>query len=135
VKTHPFHLVHVNYYCKHGGGRYLGCEIALAEFSFVDGVRKTYHAFMNPGEIPVGYAFLATKHATETHLIPLLPDGFGSESEHLDGEETKTPPLYTRPGGIDAAESIWRQLHESPGPYMNAGRDSFRYFTSSGMQA
>jgi hypothetical protein len=36
LKTHPFHLVHVNYYCKHSSGRYLGCEIALAEFSFVD---------------------------------------------------------------------------------------------------
>jgi hypothetical protein len=84
LKTHPFHLVHVNYYCKHGSGRYLGCEIALAEFSFVDGVRKTYHAFINPGQIPVGYASVAPKRATETHLIPLPPDSFGSESNHLE---------------------------------------------------
>jgi hypothetical protein len=54
LKTQPFHLVHVSYYYKHGSGRYLECEIALTEFSFVDGVRKTYNAFINPGEIPVG---------------------------------------------------------------------------------
>jgi hypothetical protein len=54
LKTHPFHLAHVNYYCKHGSGRYLGCEITLAELSLVVNVRKTYHAFINPGEIPVG---------------------------------------------------------------------------------
>jgi hypothetical protein len=77
LKTHPFHLVHVS-------GRYLRCEIAIAEFSFVDGVMKTYHAFINSCEIPVGYIFLATKRATETHLIPLPPDGFGSESDHLE---------------------------------------------------
>jgi protein maelstrom len=134
--------VHVNYYCRHGNGRYLGCEIALAEFSFVDGIRKTYHAFINPGEIPVGYAFLATKRATQTHLIPLPPDGFGSESEHLEifnnirsflmgenGEETKLPPLYTRPRDIDAVESVLRQLRESAGPCINSERDSFHVYS------
>jgi hypothetical protein len=108
----------------------------------VDGVRKTYHAFINPGHIPLGYAFLAFKRATETHLIPLPPDGFGCESDHLeilnnirlflmgeDGDETKLPPLYRRPGDIEAVGSVRWQLHERPGPYMNAGRDSFRVYS------
>jgi hypothetical protein len=106
LQTHPFRLEQDNYYCKHGRSRYLGCEIALAEFSFVDGVRKIYHALINPGEIHVSYAFLTTKRATETHLIPLPQDGFGSESDHLeilsiilflmeeDGDETELPPLH-----------------------------------------
>jgi hypothetical protein len=116
-------------------------------------LRKTYHPFINHGEIPVGYAFLATIRATETHLIPLPQDDFWSESDHLeilnnirlflmgeDGDETKLPPLYMRPGDIDAVESVLRQLHERPCPYMNAGTDSFRVysvncFTSSEMQA
>jgi hypothetical protein len=41
LKTHAFHLVHVSYYCKDRSGRYRGCEIALAELSFVDSVKKT----------------------------------------------------------------------------------------------
>jgi hypothetical protein len=74
----------------------------------VDGIRKIYHAFINPGDIPLGYAFIATKHAKETDLISLPPDGFGSDSDKLEilrniklflmgekGDETVLPPLYT----------------------------------------
>jgi hypothetical protein len=46
-----------------------------------------------------------------------------------DGDETKLPPLYTRPGDIDAVESVLRQLHERPGPHTNAGRDMFRVYS------
>jgi hypothetical protein len=58
------------------------------------------------------------EHGTETHVILLPPDGFGSESDNLeifkirlflmggDGDETKLPPLYTQPGDIDAVESF-----------------------------
>jgi hypothetical protein len=101
----------------------------------LDGVRKTYDAFINPGEIPVGYAFLATKHATETHLVPLPPNGFGSESDNLEilniilflmrKDRNETKPLDMHPGDINAVESTLWQLHEHPGPYMNAGRGMF----------
>ncbi|XP_023720650.1 protein maelstrom homolog [Cryptotermes secundus] len=142
LKTHLFHLVHVNHYCKDSSGRYLGCEIALAEFSFVDGVRKTFHSFINPGEIPVGYAYLATKRATKTHVIPLPPDAFGSVSDQLeilnkirlfvigeDRDKTKLPPLYTRPRDINAVKSVLWQLNESVGPHMNSWRDRFRVYS------
>jgi hypothetical protein len=46
-----------------------------------------------------------------------------------DGDETELPPLYTRPGDIDAVESVLRQLYERPSPYTNAGRDSFRVYS------
>jgi hypothetical protein len=81
-KTHPFHLVHINYSCEHRSGRYLGPEITLVEFSFVDGIRKPFHAYINHGNIPLAYAFQATKRARKTYRIPLPPDGFGSESYH-----------------------------------------------------
>ncbi|XP_033608862.1 protein maelstrom homolog [Cryptotermes secundus] len=138
LKTHLFHLVHVNYYCKDSSGRYLGCEIALAEFSFVDGVRKSLHTFINPNQIPLGYAYLETKPATGIHLIALPADDFGSESDHLemlgnirlflmgeDGDKTNLLHLYMRPGDIKAVESVLWQLNERPGLHMNAGRDSF----------
>ncbi|XP_023727518.1 protein maelstrom homolog [Cryptotermes secundus] len=142
LKTHLFHLVHVNYCCKDRSGRYLGCEIALVEFSFVDGVTNNFHAFINPGDIPLGYASQAFKHATETHPIPLPPDGFGSESHHQeilsnirfflmgeDGDETNLPPLYTSPGDIEAVESVLCLLNEHPGQQMNAGRDNFHVYS------
>jgi hypothetical protein len=81
-KTHPFHLAHIKYSCDHSSGKYLGSEITLVEFSFVDGIRNTFHAYINDGNIPPAYAFQATKRARKTYLIPFPPDDFGSESNH-----------------------------------------------------
>jgi hypothetical protein len=94
-------------------------------------------AFINPGDITFDYAFMATKHAKETHLIPLPPHGFGSDSDKLEilrniklflmgtkGDKIGLPPLYTRPDDIDAVESFLRQLHEG-----NVGRDMFRLYS------
>jgi protein maelstrom len=132
LQTHPFQPGARQLLLQAWQWQVPGVQIALVEFSFVDGVRKIY---------PVGYTLLATKRATETHLIPLPPDGFGSEFGRLeilkniglflmgeDGDETKLSPMYTRPGDIDAVESDLRQLHERPGPYTNAGRDMFRVY-------
>jgi hypothetical protein len=148
LKNHPFHLVHVNYYCKHSSGRYLGCEIAIAEFTLMDGSTRTFNAFINPGDIPIGYAFAATKRSARTHRMPLplpLPlDRFGSESDHpqifnniisfLTAEsedKTKLPRLYTRPRDISAVVSVLRQLSTSALPYMNEGRCTFRVYPAS----
>jgi hypothetical protein len=48
----------------------------------VDGIRKTFHAYINHGNIPLAYAFQAAKRARKTYIITLPPDGFGSESYH-----------------------------------------------------
>lgn len=37
---------------------YTPCELALSEFSFVDGVRRVYHTLINPGEyMTAGFVF------------------------------------------------------------------------------
>jgi hypothetical protein len=37
---------------------YIPCEMALAEFTFVDGVRRVYHTLINPGECMIaGFMF------------------------------------------------------------------------------
>jgi hypothetical protein len=46
-----------------------------------------------------------------------------------DGDETNLPPLYTRPGDINAVESVLWQLNEGPGQHMNAGRENFRVYS------
>jgi hypothetical protein len=78
-----------------------------------------FHAFINPGDIPLGYAFEATKHTRKTHRMPLPPDCFGSESDNpeilnniksflmgADADESHLPPLYTLPSDIDALKSV-----------------------------
>jgi hypothetical protein len=60
-----------------------GCELAIAEFTLMDGIIRTFNAFINPGDILIGYSYAATKRSAKTHRRPFPPDGFGSESDHL----------------------------------------------------
>jgi hypothetical protein len=144
LKTHPFHLAHVNYYCKYGSGRYLECEIALVEFSFVEGIRKTFHTLIYPGDFPLGYASEATEHARKTHCMPLPTDGFGREASHpevlsniksflvgANGDETHLPPLCTRPCDIDPVESVLWHMDGRSQPRRNAGKHLFRVYSVS----
>lgn len=117
--TSPFHIAHVNYFCEFADGTYNACEIAVAEFTFADGVRKTYHTLIDPGAIPVGYNFEAEQRSATTHNIPLPPRDFGGETNYetivfnikqlLMGDnrsEAELPPLYSRPDDIHAVESV-----------------------------
>jgi hypothetical protein len=70
LPTYTFYLIHVNYYCHQENGTYTPCELALAEFSFVDGVRRVYHTLMNPGEgITAGFLFGFAVHCPK-HAVP-----------------------------------------------------------------
>lgn len=119
LTTYPFHIAHVNYFCELRNGTYTACEMAIAEFTFADGVRKTYHTLINPGAVPVGFTFEAEQHSTETHNIPLPPTDFGGETNYQkivrnikqllmgeNGNESKLPPLYARPSDIDVVNSV-----------------------------
>jgi len=55
LQTHPFYLIHVNYYCRQENGMYTPCEIAIAEFNFLVGVKKVYHTLINPGEYTITF--------------------------------------------------------------------------------
>lgn len=46
-------------------------EIGLVEFSLRDGIRKIYHAFIDPGQIPIGYFSAAKHHSADSHQLPI----------------------------------------------------------------
>lgn len=129
LTTYPFHVVHVNYFCELRNGTYSACEIAVAKFTFADGVKKTYHALIDPGAIPVGYTFLAELHSADTHNIPLPPNDFGGEGNYQkvlfnikqllmeeDGTKSKLPPLYSRPSDIDVVKTVLREFQKCVDP-------------------
>lgn len=49
LKEHAFYLIHVNYFCKTDHDEYLPAEIAISEFSLLNGVHKFFHRFLSPG--------------------------------------------------------------------------------------
>jgi hypothetical protein len=136
LKTYRFHIMHVNYYCKVTNGVYIPCEIAIAEFNLTDGITKTYHTLINPGDIPFGYTFEAQTHAAETHGIPLPPENFDGESNYLkilsniklflkadDRNETNPHPVYSQTSDVEAVESILCALTKAAYP---AQKGTFR---------
>lgn len=123
MTNYLFHVIHVNYYCRQESGVYTPCEIALAEFNFSEGVRRTYHTLINPGQIPLGYKFEADKLSAETHQIPVPPEEFGGETDYykiltnvkrfvmgMNGKDLY--PYYTHPNSIDAVKSVLSKLQE-----------------------
>jgi len=60
----------------------LPAEIAFAKFSLKEGIMDTLHLEINPGELPVGSAFIAQSISESTHRYPLPPECFG-ESNYL----------------------------------------------------
>ncbi|KAJ9575906.1 hypothetical protein L9F63_007218 [Diploptera punctata] len=123
LTTYPFHIIHVNYYCRQENGVYTPCEIALAEFNFAEGVRRTYHTLINPGQIPLGYKYEAVSLSKETHQIPVPPDEFGGETDYYKvftnvkrfvmGKKGKYLfPYYTRQDSVDAVKSVLSKLQE-----------------------
>ncbi|KAJ8681339.1 hypothetical protein QAD02_017126 [Eretmocerus hayati] len=107
VQDLKFHIVHVNYsYCRirenMSEPEYYPAELAIAEFSLLSGVTRTYHKLIR-SVIHTGYAAMATEHSGNTHQIPR---DLGESDYQLIWTEIceflmkgsvggKLPPLYT----------------------------------------
>jgi len=141
LQTFQFYLIHVNYFCRQENGMFTPCEIALAEFNFLEGNKRVYHTLINPGTIPLGYKYEAATHSQQTHRIPVPPEEFGGETEYVKilydikqfllgtpGSVLDVPPLYTLPNCEDAVKNILWRLGESESGDLNAP-SMFRVYT------
>ncbi|PSN48553.1 hypothetical protein C0J52_05910 [Blattella germanica] len=121
LSSFPFHIIHLNYFCKQENGMYTPCEIALARFNLQEGIDKTYHTLIDPGDIPLGYKFEASTISKETHQIPVPPDQYGGERDYYKiftsvkgfvSENKDVRPLYTHDTRIDAVRNVLERLQE-----------------------
>ncbi|XP_047115467.1 protein maelstrom homolog [Schistocerca piceifrons] len=106
LQTKIFYFMHVNYYCRVEEKQFIPCELAICQFNFALGAFNFYHTLINPGELPLGYAFEAKKRSDETHQIPLPPPSSAEKNYSKillnvvkfmkdDVEDGKFPPIYT----------------------------------------
>ncbi|CAI8040592.1 Protein maelstrom homolog [Geodia barretti] len=51
--------------------RYQPCEIALVDFTLHSGICRTFHRFIAPGPLPLGYRYEAQRCSEATHEIPI----------------------------------------------------------------
>ncbi len=118
-RTNTFHLIHANSLCKTSDGDVLPCEVAVVEFSVVDGVSRVFHAFVAPKQIPLGYAYEIRLKAERSH--GLEPD---SETSPLKCEAAKdykliAETLFDILGGADVIYATKENAEDASGVVAN----------------
>ncbi|KAK7871408.1 hypothetical protein R5R35_006109 [Gryllus longicercus] len=125
LRTHVFYFVHFNYYCQLDDGQYLVCEVAVAQFNLLHGVKDVYHTIIRQERIPTGYTYAAVKTLTETHQIPVpneLTEGeplrgniFSRIKQFLEQNRMANgylPPLYSLDEHVGVAQNVLSEMAE-----------------------
>ncbi|GLH10588.1 Protein maelstrom homolog [Gryllus bimaculatus] len=125
LRTHVFYFVHFNYYCQLDDGQYLVCEVAVAQFNLLHGVKDVYHTIIRQERIPTGYTYAAVKTLTETHQIPVpneLTEGeplrgniFSRIKQFLEQNRMANgylPPLYSHDEHVGVAQNVLSEMAE-----------------------
>ncbi|XP_037038857.1 protein maelstrom homolog [Bradysia coprophila] len=87
VQTNEYYFIAANIFCETGVNKYLPAEIALLKYTLQDGVIRTYHTFVNPETIPMGYKFIALELSETTHQLPLPPNAMGEKDFDIIQQE------------------------------------------------
>lgn len=138
--TKPIIFIMGNYFYKTHELVYSPAEIAISKFNIEKGLLKSYHTFVNPQVVQVGYAFEAKDRYERIHRLPPPPDAMGET--HFDkifasildilgikatdrypkGDEHR-PMVFIRKEDMPMIESILDQM-----AYDNPWRDMFDLF-------
>ncbi|KAL0878700.1 hypothetical protein ABMA27_003755 [Loxostege sticticalis] len=115
-----FYVIDVNYYCKTGSDYLIG-ESTVLRFNIQDGIKDHYHQILNPGHIPVGYAYDVKLGSQEIGLD--MPDETTKNPrevyetlayivDYLKQHETNAgmPPLYTMPDKVAPVQNFILQM-------------------------
>ncbi|XP_064651283.1 protein maelstrom homolog [Lineus longissimus] len=122
VINEKFYFIDFQTLCKTEEGDYLPVEMGLVEFTMKDGIRKTYHTFIDPGPIPLGYRFECQRTSDDTHKIPVAGFQF-AESNYRSiwiqlenfvnpgGENSYYPPIFCAEEKIEEVEYCMGWIH------------------------
>lgn len=72
IEDTPIYIASFNVLVATREGRYYPNEIGLVEYTLRDGIKDSYHCFVDPGKIPQGYSSDAKQHSEKYHQIPFI---------------------------------------------------------------
>jgi protein maelstrom len=103
--------------------RWLPCEIAIAEFSLIHGIHTTFHQFVDPGPIPMGYRYEAQSQSERTHMVPvegfelatknyrqLLTDLKSFTNQSVAGASPVCPLIFAKKDNVERVEYLLNWL-------------------------
>ncbi|XP_063828800.1 protein maelstrom homolog isoform X1 [Ostrinia nubilalis] len=117
-----FYVMDVNYYCKFNSDYLIG-ECTALRFNVKNGIKDQFHTMINPGPIPVGYAYDVKLGAQELGLD--MPDAITYKTlpyidtlaiivdylKHGLPTSSKTvPPIYTMPERVQPVLNFILQM-------------------------
>lgn len=129
-----------NYFYKTHELVYSPAEIAVSKFTIEQGLLKSYHTFVDPQTVQVGYAFEAKDRYERIHRLNPPPDAVGESNydnifasildilgikltdRYPQGDERR-PMVFIRKEDMPMIESILDQL-----AYDNPWREMFDLF-------
>ncbi|KAK8779725.1 hypothetical protein V5799_018938 [Amblyomma americanum] len=118
----PIYIVSTNILCEANGITY-PLEIAFIEYTIEKGFIRAFHRFINPGNIPLGFASAAKDHSENTHGIPIIgfEEGITDYRQFVQDlfeffritNEDQCPPIFTMRDHILQAEGCLRWIEEA----------------------
>ncbi|XP_077483399.1 protein maelstrom homolog [Amblyomma americanum] len=122
IKKSPVYIVSTNILCQANGITY-PLEIAVVEYTIEQGFIRAFHRFINPGNIPLGFASAAKDHSENTHGIPItgFEEGITDYRQFVQDfftflrvtNEDQCPPIFTMQGHIPQVEGCLRWIEEA----------------------
>ncbi|XP_068631257.1 protein maelstrom homolog [Battus philenor] len=120
ILTEDFYVMDVNYYCKTSTQYVIG-ESTVLRFNIKDGIKDNYHEIINPGSIPLGYAYDVKQGCMELGLD--MPDENVPRSnymqilaniiDYLKQKNTNSnvlPPIFTMPNMVLPVKDFFLQM-------------------------
>lgn len=81
IADQTYHFIAANYFCKTlTENVYVPAELALVRYSLADGCTRKFHTFVDPGQLPAGYAYDAVERCQTKHGIKPPPSATGERS-------------------------------------------------------
>lgn len=124
ILKEDFYVIDVNYYCK-AGNNFLIAESTVLRFNLTKGYIDCYPEMVNPGHIPIGYAFDVKQGCIDFGLK--MPDE-STKSDYMqilaniidylkqkDPSEKTLPPLYTMPDKVLPVQDFIQQMCQMTG--------------------
>ncbi|CAH2090143.1 unnamed protein product [Euphydryas editha] len=123
LTTMDIYLMDVNYFCT-VGDEYLIGETSLLRFNIQDGIKDTYHEFINPGYIPLGYSSQMREGCIEYGLIEPGESAISNGDymkvlahiidylKRADPNAKRLPPIFTMAEKVEPVQQFIYQMCE-----------------------
>ncbi|XP_057301629.1 protein maelstrom homolog [Hydractinia symbiolongicarpus] len=121
----------VSFVCLLEEPQYQPIEVSVVQFSLLHGIKKSWHKFINPGQIPLGYRYKAQQFSEENHKIPvegLAGPGdtytkvFDELHHFLSGGTRLIPPIFAKASETEKTEKCIKWLAQNAGRPNNLKR-------------